>query len=243
MEKAIADVRDAANRGISQMKLGRRDRAAVEFDAALNATEAIGTDEARREEVSVLATLFANYGFHDLALLAAEDAVDLDRSLGLEAELTGDLLAVGNAHTNLDNEAKAEAAFNEAQSIALRLERWGDAASATTNLAGMNANRGQLKQAADMLQTSLGYLARERFDETEINTRITLLQVLELSDGDLAVALTNATTLCGSFWKEIPPHARDVVATFVNRLISRYGAAHADARTPAWKATHFPMFR
>ena len=242
MEKAVADVRDAANRGIREMQMQRRDRAAVEFDAALNAADAIAAAPVKRDEISVLATLFANYGFHDLALMAAEDAVDLDRSLGLDSQLTGDLLAVGNAHTNLENESKAEAAFTEAQSVSLRLERWSDAASATTNLAGMYANRGQMKQAAEMLQTSLGYLARERFDETEINTRITLLQVLELSDGDLEVALNNAETLCGSFGNDIPPHARSVVANFVERMIARYAAAHAEARNPAWKAKHFPMF-
>jgi tetratricopeptide (TPR) repeat protein len=243
METAIAGVRAAANRGIGHMKQERRDKAAVEFEAALNAAEGIEAERARRDEISVLATLFANYGFSDLALVAAEEAVDLDRSLGLESQLTGDLLAVGNAHTNLENDVKAEDAFSEALSTSLRLERWADAASATTNLAGITADRGQMKQAAELLQTSLGYLTREHFDETEINTRIALLQVLELSQGDLDAALDNAKTLCKSFWDEIPPHARGVVADFVGRLIARYASSHAEARNPAWRARHFPMFR
>jgi len=241
METAVADVRAAAERGIDQMKLGRRDKAAVQFEAALNAVEAIDAERVRRDEISVLATLFANYGFNDLALMAAEEAVDLDRSLGLESELTGDLLALGNAHTNLENNSKAEAVFREALSISVRLKRWADAASATTNLAGMAANSGQLKQAGEMLQTSLDYLKRDHFDETEINTRITLLQVLELSEGDLDAALDNATTLCRLFWKDIPPHVRSVVGDFVGRLIARYASSHAEAQHPAWKAEHFPM--
>lgn len=241
MTTASAEVRAAANRGIAAMRRQDRVQAAVHFDAALGAAEAIADDRPRRDEVSVLATLFMQFGFNDLGLMAAEAAVDLDRSLRLEAELTGDLLALGNAHSNMENEAKAEAAYREALRVALKSERWADAAGASTNLAGMIGNRGDFAQAAEMLKTSLGYLERGSFVETEVNTRVTLLQVLELGAGEVEEALENARALCGPLWDAVPPHARDVVAEFVRRLVERYARTHAEARQPAWMAKNFPQ--
>ena len=240
MENGVADVRAAGNRGIAQMQQGRRDRAAVEFEAALDAAETITDDRTRRDEISVLATMFASFGLNDLALVAAEEAVELDRSLKLDSQLPGDLLAVGNAHAQLENAGKAEAAYNEALSIAITSKQWADAASATTNLAGTAANSGQLDQAATLLQTSLDYLKREPFDETEINTRLTLLQVLELGGGDLELALNNAEILCNTYWQRVSPDARPMVTDFVGRMLQRYAEAHAEARDPAWVQRRFP---
>src|SRR6476660_9561187 len=109
MTTASAKVSAAANRGIAAMRSGDRVQAAVHFDAALGAAEAIADDRARRDEISVLATLFMKFGFNDLGLVAAEVSVELDGKLRLEgAELTGDLLSLGNAHSSLENEGKAE---------------------------------------------------------------------------------------------------------------------------------------
>jgi hypothetical protein len=102
------------------------------------------------------------------------------------------------------------------------------------------ANSGQLDQAATLLQTSLDYLKREPFEETEINTRLTLLQVLELGGGDLELALNNAEILCNTYWQRVSPDARPMVTDFVGRLLQRYAEAHAEARDPAWVQRRFP---
>src|SRR5262249_8773672 len=134
----------------------------------------------RRDEISTLATLFDMYGFHDLALMAAEEAVELDRILGLDKLLAEDIVSAGCAHQNMDNTAKAEACFQEALEICLRRNDWANAASANTNIAGIVANRGEMAKAIEMLEVSLEYLAKEPFDDTELKTRLTLLQAVEL---------------------------------------------------------------
>ena len=239
-ETTIKELRAAANRGIEAVAQGQADQASVHFNNALNLAEDLQDGRARREELSVLSTLFFECSFPDLALMAAEESVELDRSLGLNESLVGDIIALGNAHQALENTTKAEACFQEALAICLKGGDWADAASATTNIAALVANRGEMAKAIELLEQSLGYLAKEPFEHTEIQTRFALLQLLELDNREVDRAVENARQLCGRFWDKMPVAQRKVTQAFVDRVVKRYLAAHPRTR-PNWRAKNFPL--
>ena len=143
--------------------------------------------------------LLERLGFPDLALMAAEDSVILDRELKLDRLLHQDLLAIGNAHLNLGNVGKAEACYREALDIAIGREDWANAASASTNLGNVAAQREDFPTAIEHYEKSLEYLAKEPFPDTEMNTRMMLLQVSEIQKVDVERVLDNARRLCEGF--------------------------------------------
>jgi tetratricopeptide (TPR) repeat protein len=211
------------------------------FNKALDLTEDVKDDRTRRDELAVLSILFDQCGFPDLALTAAEESVDLDRRLGLDGLIHEDLLNVGTAHLNLDNDAKAEACFREALALALARDAWADAASSSTNLGNVLAKRDEMGKAIDAYQKSLEYLEKEAFDDTEMNTRVMLLQVSEISQYDVDRSIENARIVCARFWTTMQPPHREAVATFVRQAVDRYLAVHPQKNPGAWKAREFPM--
>jgi tetratricopeptide (TPR) repeat protein len=240
-EAKIKELRVEANQGIEAARRGQADQASLHFNNALNLAEDLEDERTRRDEISTLSALFEHCGFPDLALMAAEEAVDLDRSLGLDSLLGQDIIAVGNAHLKLQNAAQAEASFQEALEMFLKRSDWANAASANTNLAGMVADRGEMAKAIELLETSLGYLAKEPFDDTELNTRFALLQALEFEGRDVDRAIENARQLCARFWNKMPDLQRKLTGDFVARAIERHLQARPQANAAAWKARTFPM--
>ncbi|REJ82745.1 MAG: hypothetical protein DWQ36_06590 [Acidobacteria bacterium] len=240
---AVAAMREAANRGIDAANHGRGDVASVQFERALELAEEIDDGRTRRDEISVLSTLLERYGFAELALPAAEEALATARALELEDRVVGqDLIAVGNAHNQLENTARAEALYRQALDLFVGIEDWANAASASTNLAGVVGNGGDLPRAATLLETSLTYLERAAFDETEINTRLALMQVYELIEADPGAALDNAERLCDGFWQRLHAQQKRLVADFVMRLTRRHPeAAAAPEGLAAWAQKRFPM--
>jgi tetratricopeptide (TPR) repeat protein len=242
MDQAIAEQsRAEANKGIDKLRMRRPDEASVHFTNALDRADDIGDDRARRDELAGLAGLFAMAGFADLALLAAQEAVDLDEALGLPLEAGLDTLTLGNAHSAMENVAKAEACFRSALAAFVSLKSFANAASATTNIAAIVANRGQMDEAIELLETSLEYVKQEPFDETEIQTRFALMQALEIRKRDAKVALDNARELCSArLFGSIPRAQRQIALDFVNGVIDRYLAAHPVGDMKTWKKRNFP---
>ncbi len=241
MDKTIVDeLRQAANHGIAALKRRQTAEASQHFTKALDRAEDLQDPRTRRDELSALATLFEQYSFPDLSLTAAEETVDLDRTLGLDDLMAQDLLTVGNAHLNMENTAKAEAAYREAMAIFVAQNDFANAASATTNVAGIVANRGEMAPAIDLLEKSLGYLAKEPFDATEIQTRFALLQTMEIEQRDIDRAIDNARQLCARFWDAMPEVRRDAARDFIGKAVDRYLRAHPDVDAAAWKAANFP---
>ena len=241
-EATVKQIQAEGEQGLEAARAGRADVAGQHFNEALNLTEDIKDDRTRRDELAILSILFDQCGFPDLALTAAEESVDLDRRLGLDELIHGDLLNVGTAHLNMDNDAKAEASFREALALALARGDWANAASASTNLGNVLAKRGEMKKAIAAYETSLGYLEKEAFDDTEMNTRIMLLQVSEIDQYDVDRSIANARIVCARFWKDMHPPHREAVATFVGQVVERYLVAHPQKNPAAWKAKEFPMF-
>jgi tetratricopeptide (TPR) repeat protein len=239
-EATIKKIKAEADRGLKAAQAGRADVAGQHFNNALNHAEDVDDDRTRRDELAVLSILFDECGFPDLALMAAEESVDLDRKLGLDGLLHEDLLNVGTAHLNLDNDAKAEACFREALSLALKRAEWANAASANTNLGNVLAKREEFKKAIDTYEKSLEYLTKEAFDNTEMNTRLMLLQVSELDGYDVDRVIDNARKLCERYWKDMQGPHRQAATQSITGAVERYLKAHPQKNPSAWKAKTFP---
>jgi tetratricopeptide (TPR) repeat protein len=243
-QRIVNGLRAEASRGIEAVRRSRTDVAAVHFDNALSQAQNIKEDRVRRDEMASLAALFDQAGFYDLGSSAAEDSIELDRTLGLEGLAAQDLLELGNAHIGMENTAKAEQCFRDALAIFLEQKEFANAASATTNIAGIAANYGDMAKAVELLKQSLGHLEKESFDDTEIQTRIGLLQALELTKGDVKVAIENAKTLCSRFFNLMPEVQKSVVRSFVEQAVERYLLSQPDItpkRWKMWKAKTFPV--
>ena len=240
-DEKVKQLRAEGNNGIAALKRRLTDRAGEHFNNALNLADEIEDERQRRDELATLSALFQQCGFPDLALMAAEEAVELDRALGLESFLGQDIISVGNAHMSMENTQKAQAYFEEALGMFVEQGEWANAASANTNLAAIVANAGEMPKAITMLETSLRYLAKEPFDNTETQTRFLLLQALEVTVSDVARAVENAQQLVSRFLHEMPPDQRQMTVHFVAKLAARYLEAHPQANADAWKAATFPL--
>lgn len=237
---AVGDVRAAANRGLQAVQAGRSDLASQHFSKALDQAEDLADARTRRDELAALSILFDESGFPDLALTAAEDSVALDRELGLDDLVHEDLLNVGTAHLNLNNDAKAETSFREALQEALARTQWANAASASTNLGNVFAKRNDMRRAIEAYEKSLEYLGKEAFDNTEINTRLMLLQTSVIGEYDVDRTIDNARTLYQQFWKDLQDGHRQAATTFIEQAVERYLAVHQPGDPQAWKAKTFP---
>ena len=240
-DAAIRQIKAEGDRGIKAAQAGRPDVAGQHFNAALGHAEEVKDPRTRRDEMAVLSALFDQFGFPDLALTAAEESVDLDRRLGLDALLYEDLLNMGTAHLNLDNDAKAEECFREALKLALAASDWANAASANTNLGNVLSKHGEMTQAIATYEKSLEYLAKEGFANTEMNTRIMLLQASEIANYDVDRSIDNARAVSARFWQELPAQHREALTTFVVKAADRYLKAHPQKDPKAWKSRTFPM--
>lgn len=239
-EEIVERIRDTTRAGIDALEHNDVDQASVRFAAVLDLCDEIDDDRARRDEYALLAGI-TEARFPDLALSAAEEAVDLDRTLELENKLPQDLIAVGNAHLNMQNTPRAEELYRQALDILLEQEDWANAASANTNLGAIAADRGDLAGALQIFETSLGYLARSPFEHTEVQTRFALLQVYEFEDIDVERALANATELWDRLFDELHPVQREAGAGFLEQLCERYLQAHPEIDDgEAWRAAAFP---
>jgi tetratricopeptide (TPR) repeat protein len=239
-DQAVRRIKAEADRGLQAARAGRADLAGRHFNNALNEAAAITSDRIRRGELAVLSTLFDMSGFPDLALSAAEDSVGIDRRLGFDDVLHEDLLNLGNAHLNMDNDGKAEQAFREALDHALARNEWANAASASTNLGNLQTKHGDMTGAIARYETSLEYLAKEQFDDTEINTRLMLLQASELAQADVERSIDNAKSLCARFWKDMQQMHRDAARQLIGQAVERYLGSHEQPDPGAWKAAAFP---
>lgn len=231
--------RGEANLGVTALRQGRRDQAGEHFLNALDHFEAIEDSQSRRHELSTLATLLEVTDMPDLALMAAGAAIELDRTLDAPRQLAGDLLTLGNAHMKLDDSEKARPAFQEALDICLENDFLDDAASASTNLATLVANLGDLEEATRLLKDSLSYLEQQAYADTEINTRIALVQVLAATEQDDEQAISTARPLFDAFAGRLRRDQSEVVTTALSGIVDRYLRAHPELDPEQWKAENF----
>jgi tetratricopeptide (TPR) repeat protein len=241
MDTNVSAVRAAANTGIEALNQRRPDKASAAFTEALKLATTLKDPTVRREETAALGNLFLNLNVVDLAQLAYEEAVDLDAQLGTNDLLGLDTLELGNAHSALGNEAEAEQCFRDALEILRSAKKWANAASASTNLGGIIANRGDMAEGMKLMEQSLGYLAKEEFPDTELQTRFGLLQIYELAAHDVERAVDNARTLFAKFYPVMVPAQRAAGIAMVDTVVARYCAARPKLDCAKWRKETFPM--
>ena len=132
---------------------------------------------------------------------------------------------------------EASRAYRSALAIGLEQRHFANAASASTNLAVLLANSGQLDQAIELLKNSLEYLEKESFPDTEMNTRSALIQLLSATKREPLFAIETARALFSRF-----RNTRQAEATIpaLERIIARHLQRHPELDEQAWKAQQFP---
>lgn len=229
----------AANAAIEALGANRRDKAARLFDEALGHFEQIDDDAQRRDELGPFALLADRCGFPDLALMAAQLAVALDESLGDDRARGEDLVTCGNAHLHMGNDAEALGAYRQALRLFLDIGAYGNAASASTNIALIVGNGGDMDEAIRMMYESLDYLGREPHPATEIITRIALTQALEVEGRrpEDVFAVARPVTRHAA---ELRPDQWDGLRGPLSQTVDRYVAAHPGEDAGAVKRAHLP---
>jgi tetratricopeptide (TPR) repeat protein len=240
-KRVVEELRAEANHGIDAVKDRQADQASVYFTNALNRACDIKSVQTRRDEVFVLARLFIMSAFPDLAVMAYEEAIELDEQLGHTGKRALDMLELGNAHSVMENYGEAERLYRDALKVFLDEKDFSNAASANTNIAGLVVNRGDLTQGIATLQKSLDYLAKKPFEETEMQTRFGLLRLYEQTQYDADQSADNAHELCARFLGAMRPDQRNVAEELTRKIIARYCKAHPEIDGNEWAKKNFPM--
>ena len=240
----VSDVRDQVRedveRGIRAFEGNHRDRCISFLQRAADRLDEITDTKDRREMYSQLGTLFIQVNAPERALLAAQEAVALDRELG-DRNLEGqDILLCGTAIGTLGNVAGALAAYREAREIFIEDENWANAASATTNIAVIIGQE-DIDQGINLLEESLTYLERQAFPDTEVTTRIALIQALEVAGRPPERLFEVAEVLFEKFLQQLRPDQRENSVGPLEQAIARYMLEHPDMDPLFWKADRFPM--
>ena len=238
----ITKSQEQKNLGIARLKDKNRAQAGKHFQDALILLDDIQSPGARRKELGVLAASMQDLGFHDLALLGATDAIALDQQLNDSCHHAEDLLTVGNAHMSLGNTTKAKQAYETTLKLALANQDYDYAASAQTNLAVITANSGEMAKATSMLKDSLDYLKKKSHPHTEVVTRMTLIQTLDVLDKEPDLIVEQGRVLLDKFIGKIRKDQWQVIEPALKRGIERHLKNHPPANRAAWFAEKFPAF-
>jgi tetratricopeptide (TPR) repeat protein len=231
--------RDEFRGVIAALECGHRDDAGVHAWRALQVLDHLQDVQERRNHLSEIAEQLLGAGFEDLALMALTDALAADRQLDDERSLTKDMMTYGNVQVRLGNLGEAEATYRSLIDDTLKKADYANAASASTNLAGLLADGGYLAEARQLLESSLHYLKEEAFPDTERNTLLTLIQVLDLAGAEPDAILSTARSL-ETHAGGLRPEVREVIARIVDGASDRRFAAHSQPEPQCWKQQQFP---
>jgi tetratricopeptide (TPR) repeat protein len=231
---------DKVRAGVAAIRQGRKDEAGLYLLRALQYLDDVQDLRERRNLLSEVSEFFLSAGFEDLALMAVLDALEADKQLDFERGLVKDSMTYANIHTRLENLEQAGASYRSILDRCLKNGDYANAASASTNLAGILANENYLGEATQLLENSLEYLKVEDFRDTEINTRLMLIQVLELRKTDPQRTFDEARTLLDRFANDLPPQYREVLAQFVESALKRCSQDRLDVDVEEWKRREFP---
>jgi tetratricopeptide (TPR) repeat protein len=236
----ILQSQEEAQFGVAALQQGRKDTAGLHFLQALQYLDTVSDLSERRNLLSEISELFSKTGFEDLALMAVLDALDADKRLGLQQGLSKDYLTYANIHYRLGNLGQAEVIYRSLVDQCLKNSDYANAASASTNLAGILAHDNYLAEASHLLEKSLDYLKNVNFRNTEFNTRIMLIQILELRKTDPARIFEATRALLDRFTDNLTPQDISVLSQIVESAFKRFVQIHTDIDENDWKMQRFP---
>jgi tetratricopeptide (TPR) repeat protein len=220
----------AVDAAVEALRNDRREEAGLLLWDALQGLDAVDDDDLRRSLAGRLGNVCWQVGFDDLALFALDVAIELGEQAGDARALENDRITLGNVHQRLGNLREAEAAFQLVEESAVPNGNYANAASVSTNLAGILAQEGYLADAAERLERSLEYVEREPFPDTELNTRFLLLQVLE-SMGESPARILDVAEPLGAWADQLEEPHRARLAEVIEGAL----AAEPDRRDQfAW---------
>jgi len=225
---------DAANAGIEALKQNRRDEAGMHFNRALDHYEEIEDMAERRSELGTFALLLDRVGFPDLALMTAQEAVELDKQLGDQRHLAEDIVTCGNAELHMGNTDDALSHYSRALDVCVANGDLDNAASTSTNIALIIGNRGEMNKAIRMMYESLDYLAQQPNPATEIITRIALSQALE-AEGRPPEDIFAVARPIVRFADKLRPDQWDGLRGPLEDTVQRYVQLHPEANSLAVK--------
>ena len=201
--------------------------------------EAIEDDTERRKELGTFTLLLDRLGFPDLALIAAQDAVELDEKLGDRRHLAEDIVACGNAQLHLGNTQEALSLYRQALDICVANGDLDNAASASTNIALIIGHQGQMDKAISMMYQSLNYLTRQSNPATEIITRIALTQALESEEKPPEDIFSVASPVT-RFANKLRPDQWDGLRGPLEQTVARYVQRHPNSNPLSVKRDYLP---
>jgi hypothetical protein len=226
--------------GIEHTQARRFGAAGQRFLEALAALEALPPGADRSRLLGRAAHSFQSAGHPDLALMALQDNLDSAQSKDDPGRRCADLITLASSWIQLGQAAAGVTVNQAALDHALAHHRWADAASASTNLAGQAANRGDLSGALNRLQASLGWLALEALPDTDAITRLHLIQVVDAAQAPPEIALDAATDLFDRLHSYVGLQRWRGVAPAFHRLVERWLSLHPQPDADGWKRNRFP---
>ena len=226
--------------GVEALKRGDKDTASNHFWNALDFLGDVQDDRVRRDKVGSLALYYVDQGLFDLAVMGAREAIALDKKLGETRLLAEDIVTLGNANMNLGKMDEASENYRDALQLCMDNGDYDNAASASTNLAGIIANQDKMPEAITLLRNSLDYLKKKAHPNTEKITRMSLVQALGLEKENPEELIDVAKKLLERFGHEIPPDQINVIAPHIDSAVQQYLQANPDINPQKWKAEHFP---
>lgn len=237
---SVKQSQDEAMAGVAAIQQGRKDQAGPHFLRSLQYLDHVKDLRERRNLLSEISEFFLRFGFEDLALMAVLDALEADKQLGFERGLLKDHMTYANIHTRLENLEQAEAIYRAILDRALKNGDYANAAAASTNLAGILADNNYLEEATQLLDNSLEYLKVENNRGTEIITRMTLIQVLEVRKSDPQRTFDEIRTVLDRFTNDLPPKYSEILARAVESALKRYPQDLLGIDVEEWKKQEFP---
>jgi tetratricopeptide (TPR) repeat protein len=211
--------------------------AGVHFWRALVILDELTDLHKKRNYIMEIAMRFSGLKFYDLALFAIQSAIEIDESLQDKKSLTNDMIAYGNINMNLGNIQVATETYQQIIDICLKNNMFANAASASTNLAQILAQDGNMVKASTLLEQSLEYLEKEPFPNTEITTRLVLINILYIRKVDPDKIIDNAEVLFNCYSDKIPQHTKQMVAMALENAFEQYLMEHPELEAQSWRTS------
>ena len=238
--EVIKKSQEEVNAGLVAIRQGMKDVAGTHFWYALQQLDKVNNPTERRNLYSEISELFLNTSFEDLALMAVLDALDADKELGLQRGLIKDSMTYANIHTRLGNLEESEAKYQTILQSCLKNGDYANAASASTNLAGIFADENYLEEATQLLQNSLDYLKGEDFPGTEINTYLMLIQVMEVQKREPEHIFATARMLLDRLYRKLQPQHCAILTQSIESTLNRYSQKNIEIDVDNWRKEKFP---